>query len=324
VNPITITCPVYAAPATVRPSSPTAPVRRSGYDIAKTTKENQNHWRDADGLAVTSQLTPAVRKKQRDRARHEFINNPYLRRAVRVLVNDTVGRGPRLQLLTADDGLNRDVGDLWRLWAKQARWGQTARVLCGVRWLAGECFALPFDSLKLDRMGLPVTLSLRLYEPEQVAHPYGQPWDQSEGDDGVEVDGNGEPLNYLFLKRHPGDMRGMLGNGSQRFTRYKAADVIHWYEAERPGQLRGSCPLSSALPIFAQLRRYAMATLTSAEVAAMLAGVLESDLPPGEPFAGVGVEDAFDTIELVRGTLLTLPSGYKASQFQAGTADHRV
>jgi lambda family phage portal protein len=314
-GPITITCPVYGAPTQDRPSSPSPPSRRSSYDLAKTTRENSKHWRDADGLASPSQLTPRVRKVMRDRARHEFINNPYLRRAVRVLVNDTVGRGPRLQLTTPDATLNRDVAELWKLWAKPAKWPQNCRVLCGLRWLTGEGFALPFDSLKLDRLGLPVTVGLRLYEPDQVAHPYGQPWDQSEGDDGVEVDANGEALTYLFLKRHPGDMRA-AGNGVQQAQRVKAADVIHWYDAERPGQLRGACPLASALPIFAQLRRYGMATLTAAEVAAMLAGVLETDLPPGEPYQGVSAEDAFDTIELVRGTLLTLPSGYKASQFK--------
>ena len=48
------------------------------------------------------------------------------------------------------------------------------------------------------------------------------------------------------------------------------------------------------------MRRFTAATLTAAEVAAMLAGVLETPLAPGEQ--PINSEKMWDTIELVRGT----------------------
>ncbi len=97
-----------------------------------------------------------------------------------------------------------------------------------------------------------------------------------------------------------------------------AESVIHWFQPERPNQLRGVTPLVSALGIFAQLRRFTMATLTAAEVAAMLAGVLE--LPDAPVVAATGntdqQRDDMDLIPLVRGMLLTVPTGAKPTQFK--------
>jgi lambda family phage portal protein len=309
---VTISCPVYAAPAAPRP----APERRSGYDIARTTHDNRKHWADADGLTPAAQLTPAVRKRLRDRCRHEVLNNTFAAGAVRTLVNDTVGRGPRLQVLSDDDRLNAAVEALWREWSGAADWPLTCRLAVGVEVVAGETFGIPRESKRLERLGLPVTLHVPLFEPDQVSHGADSNWlyRNEKGDDGVVCDRDGEVVTYKVLKSHPGDSRSMSAPWDT--TDVPAEDVLHFLQPTRPGQLRGITPFTPALPLFAQLRRFTSATLTAAEVAAMLAGVLETDLPPGEPYAGVNAEDAFDTIELVRGTLLTLPSGYKASQFK--------
>lgn len=312
----TISCPVYAPP---KPAAD----RRSSYDAAKTTDENKKHWQEADTLSATAGLTPGVRGTLRDRARYESRNNCYLAGAVRTLVNDTVGRGPRLQMLTPDTGLNRAVEDLWREWAAATDWRLNTRVLCGVEWVAGECFATFRDSKRLDRMGLPVTLDLRLIEPDQVADPFYAYLTKRAGDDGIECDADGEVVAYRILKAHPGDNR--LGWGGYEADRVPAENVVHWFQPERPGQLRGVTRLQPALPIFAQLRRFSSATLTAAEVAAMLAGVLQ--LPPdmSAPPDGADVKfETMDTVELVRGMLLTVPGGGSVTQFkpEQPTATH--
>lgn len=291
--------------------SPPAPTRRGSYDAAKTNDNNRKHWDEADGYSAKAQLTPDVRKRLRDRTRYECQNNCYASGAVRSLVNDTVGKGPRLQMLTADGNLNRAVEGLWRDWAAAADWPLTARVLCGVKHVAGECFGVPFDSRRLDALGLPVTLQVRLVEPEQVAHPWGETYAEN-GDDGVECNAAGEVEFYRVLRAHPGDAGGWAG--MSRADRYAARDVLHWFEPTRPGQLRGVTAFAPALPVFAQLRRFTSATLTAAEVAAMLAGVLTHDAPAD----GGEVEsiESMDTVEMVRGMLLTLPAGAKAEQFK--------
>jgi capsid protein len=194
------------------------------------------------------------------------------------------------------------------------------RVLAGVRFVAGECFGIYRDSKRLERLGMPVSLDIQLTEPDQVAHPYGQSWIvNGNGDDGIVCDEGGEVVGYKILRAHPGDQRAYL-NKTQADD-YSADDVIHWFVPERPGQLRGFTPLAPGLPVFAQLRRFTTATLTAAEFAAMIAGVLESDLPmggiDGSGSPVISQEQYFDTIEMVRGMLLTLPPGTKASQFKA-------
>lgn len=290
------------------------PHRRAGFDAAKTTDENRKHWANADALAPVSQLTPGVRATLRNRARYECENNAYAAGLVRTLVNDTVGRGARLQLLTDDPQLNAKAEDLWRAWSVASDFALTSRIAVGVRYVAGETFAVFRDSKNLDRLGLPVTIDVKLIEPDQVADsssPFGL--GTSTGDDGIECDADGDVVAYRVLRRHPGDLR--VYSGRDTADRVPAADVLHWLIPRRPGQLRGETPLAPALPIFAQLRRFTAATLTAAEVAAMLAGVLEMPVPAGEA-ANTEVA-AMDTVEMVRGMLLTLPAGAKASQFKA-------
>jgi capsid protein len=89
-----ISCPVYGGGSSAAPT----PRPRAGFDAARTTDENKKHWANADSLAPVSQLTPQIRALLRNRARYECLNNSFAAGAVRTLVNDTVGKGPRLQM----------------------------------------------------------------------------------------------------------------------------------------------------------------------------------------------------------------------------------
>lgn len=288
--------------------------RRSGYEAAKTTDENSKHWRDADGLGPVSQVTPEVRRTLRNRCRHEVQNGCYASGIVRTLVGDTIGTGPRLQMLDEDASLNAEVEALWRIWEAASFWSLKARLLAGVNWINGEGYGLYRDSKRLARLGIPVTLDVRLIEPDQVAHPYGGYFANPEtvGDDGIDVDDEGEPVSYRVLKSHPGDFR--IGMPLNEADTVAAENVIHWFVPTRPGQLRGVTQMAPALPILNQLRRFTSATLTSAEVAALLSGVMKTTLGPDEaPIRGTRY---YDTVDLVRGTLLGLPAGWDVQQFR--------
>jgi lambda family phage portal protein len=285
---------------------------RAGYDAAKTTDENRKHWQEADDLSARSELTPEIRRILRARARYEVKNNCYAGGAVRTLVNDTIGRGPRLRMLTPDKALNAAVQDMWRDWVAATDFALNMRVLCGVRYVAGECFGVFRDSKKLEREGHPITLDIRLIEPDQVSDPFHTWIFSGSGDDGILTDEDGEVIGYRILRGHPGDV-GLAQNWGKADT-VAANNAFHWIVPERPGQLRGVTPFQPALPIFAQLRRFTTATLTAAEIAAMIAGIMTQDMPPGDAYAET--IDKWTTIELVRGTLLALPPGAKAEQFK--------
>jgi capsid protein len=90
--------------------------------------------------------------------------------------------------------------------------------------------------------------------------------------------------------------------------------VVHWFRADRPGQARGIPDIMPALPLFAQLRRFTLAVLAAAETAADFAGILYTDAPAnGEADAA----EPFESIELEKRALLTMPGGWKMSQLQA-------
>lgn len=307
---VTIACPVY------NPHPAPTPSRGAGIDAARTNRQDRKHWEHADALVPASQLTPAVRKRLRDRTRHECQNNTYAAGTVRTLVGDTVGRGPRLQVLTDDDRLNAGVEALWREWAAAADWPLTCRLAFGAGLVAGECFGMPRESKRLKRLGVPVEIDLKLYEPDQVSHGVDAGWllNNPKGDDGVVCDGDGEVVAYRFLRAHPGDTRA--ASSPWAADEVPAEDVLHWFQPARPNQLRGITPLASALPLFAQLRRFTTATLTSAEVAAYLSGVFE--LPPdmNPPGMAGATADTMDTFEFVKGMLVTVPGGGKVSQFK--------
>jgi capsid protein len=90
--------------------------------------------------------------------------------------------------------------------------------------------------------------------------------------------------------------------------------MLQWFCPRRPGQFRGVCELAPAVPLYAQLRRYGLATLSAAEIAALFAGILTTKVPPGEE--APKIEPGF-RIELERGTLMAVPEGSDVHQLKA-------
>ena len=90
--------------------------------------------------------------------------------------------------------------------------------------------------------------------------------------------------------------------------------MIHYFRQDRAGQARGIPDITPALPLFAHLRRYTLAVITAAEIAALPGGVLYTDAPANGESEAV---EPMDLIELERGMLMTMPGGWKMSQMEA-------
>jgi lambda family phage portal protein len=293
--------------------SKSAPVRglSARYDAAQTTDDNRRHWANADFLAATSANSPYVRQTLRVRSRYEHENNSYMRGAVSTLVSDTVGSGPRLQVLTSDDGLNTAVETAWQAWAEAVNLADVLRVLDTSKRVDGEGFlALGTNRRLLDSQ--PVALGVQCLEADQVAEPFGGVA-RPDGDDGVRVDKAGNVTQYSVLDRHPGDLRAGVPHWQAKWV--DAGQLLHWHRPTRPGQLRGVPEFTPSLPLFSQLRRFTLATLTAAETAAMIAGILQTQ--QGVGVAEFKAEKEFDRIEFARGMLMTVPAGYDIKQLQA-------
>lgn len=290
---------------------------KAHYDAADTSDENRRHWRPTHGNDAQRTNDPPTRKTLRDRAREEARNNCYAIGMLDKLTMDLVGTGPRLRLKIegVDRKKLRRIERAWRKWAKAIDLAEDLRIMHISRVRDGESFAAAVTNRTLDPMG--VQLDLRIYETEQIANPLGlaaSAITDPNNDDGVITDNDGNPLAYRVLKHHPGGLMPYFNES----TDVPAKRMFHWYKPNRAGQRRGIPELTPALPLFAYLRRYTLATIGAAEIAAMFAGVLETDAPPTEEGNEDGIKkEKFDVVELERNALVSLGAGQHMKQMDA-------
>jgi lambda family phage portal protein len=299
-----------------KPAAKTKFVRvKAKYDAAQTNYDNQRHWAAADDLSARSANSAHVRRQLRKRSRYEIANNSYARGIVSTLANYTIGSGPSPGLTYMGADLEREevseiasqVGRLFYAWWTEADIPTKLQTAAIAVPQDGEAFFTKFTSLN-PFWRSPVRLNVRLleadhFETDSVIAQLGV--DES----ATELDANGEVMAYYVLPNHPGDLFAPF----QTAQRVSARDVYHLFRADRPGQLRGIPWLTPSLGIFAQLRRFVLATLTAAETAADHAAVLEQmaasdDEDQAEPW---------ERMEIERGAMVTLPAGAKLSQFKA-------
>lgn len=301
--------------------------RLARFDAAQTTDENRNHWSAADALSANAANSPDVRYKLRNRSRYETGNNGYAKGLVKGQANDCIGTGPRLQLVLPETWTDPDfqrqvsvppeaariVEQRWQEWCDLVGLADDLHTLDRSETREGEAFAvlvtnpvLPDDGPQLD---------LILVEADQVTSPEINPADPY-WVDGIRFDKFGNPLSYDILTRHPGDT--FAWGSPLEYETYPASRVIHLFDRDRAGQARGIPALTPGLPLFAQLRRYTLASLGAAELAAMIAGVIESDnTPPVDGSEEAPEFEMMDRVPFARNALLTLPGGMKAHAFKS-------
>lgn len=312
------------------PKAPQAPRRiRAGYDSAKTTTENENHWANAGSGSANAENLPDVRARLRNRSREECRNNGYAKGLNRTIRNDVIGTGPRLQLTLPETYVDPDFGTTmtvppnaarlveaqWQAWCDRIHLPEKLRTLYETGHRDGECFALMFtnwavadDCLKLD---------LRLIEADQISTP-DLYWGDQLAVDGIRFDEFGNPVEYHLLKQHPGEP-GLLSSPWD-YARIRARHVFHWFDPDRPGQRRGVPSNTPGLNLCGSLRRYTKAVIGAAETAASIAGVMETENADDPSFAATTAEQQnreMDEVSVPHRGLLTLPAGYKAHAFDA-------
>ncbi|MEO2048539.1 MAG: phage portal protein [Pirellulales bacterium] len=284
------------------------------YDAAQTTVENENHWSCADALSANASATPEIRQKLRNRSRYEYANNSYYKGMMLTRSQYVIATGPHLRItfLEGDASENHSLAEIIQrrfvAWAEQI--GFTEKLSAAVTAMAidGESFIVATNNSRIP--GNQVQLDYRVYEADHVANPY---WGISSPKhiDGITLDDDGYPVFYDLLKHHPGDMYfgGMAGNPIKTIP---ADQMLHFFRVDRPGQSRGIPWITPALPMFAQFRRFTLATLTAAEAAANAAGVVYTDS------AALTADDIDmpdeDTFNMVRGSFPVMPAGWKMEQ----------
>ena len=282
-----------------------SPIRlvRGRFDAAQTTPDNAKHWAAAEYRSADADANEDTRRILRTRARYEVNNNSYAKGIAETLANDCVGTGPRLQMLTGSDELNREIEHDFAIWCGDVSLADKLRTIRIAKCQDGEAFILlaqnpnlPNDDVKLD---------LQLIEADRVTDDFNTSDPQRV--DGITFDVYGNPESYRVLKYHPGSE---WANSSDAIE-IPARNMIHYFRIDRPGQHRGIPEITPALPLFAQLRRFTLAVLSAAEAAADFSGILYTDAPANGEADQI---DPMDTVQLERNMLLTMPGGWKMSQ----------
>lgn len=287
---------------------------RARFDAAQTNKDNVRHWSAADYFSADQEARPEVRRILRMRSRYEVANNSYAKGLVQMLANDTIGTGPRLQLLTEDEAFNDEAESQFAKWADAIGLAWKLRCMRMARCQDGESFAVLSSNPQIRH---PVKLDVTVIEADRISGEHT--WlNDNTSVDGISFDTWGNPVSYRVLKYHPGD--AMYGTGSESIQ-VPAEYMVHTFRHDRPGLHRGVPELVAALPLFAQLRRYNLAVLSAAEAAADFSAILYTDAPPDGETEDVA---ALDAIPLERNMMLTVPAGWKMGQLDSKqpTANH--
>lgn len=283
----------------------------AAYDAAQTTGENQKHWRYADDLSATAANSKFIRETLRKRARYECLqSNSFGNGIVNTLANDTIGTGPTLQIQMSRD-MSRAIEARFSAWCRRIGLARKLRTARLAKCVDGETILVRTTN---PGHGDPVQLDVRVVEADQLSTPNlieGRPGMV----EGIVFDIYDNPAVYHILRQHPGDT---WATGAFQKVDIMAKDVIHLFNESRPGQKRGVPEVTPALPLFAMLRRYTLATILAAETAADFAAIIKTT---GNAYNSEGLSadpsvQPFDSVSIDRGMMTSLPYGWEMQQFK--------
>lgn len=252
--------------------------RWGAYDGASKGRRTQG-WKTAPSGA-NAELRGAL-SVLRDRSRDLVRNNAYATRGIGAIATNTVGTG----IVAKVKGSKRLV-DLWKAWAESTQCdAQGQHDLYGLQAIAMRAIAEGGEVLVRRRWrrpedGLAVPLQLQVLEGDHLDSskdgglPNGGVIVQ-----GVEFDAIGRRAAYWLFDDHPGDGTRWQAGPSRRIP---AADVLHVYRVDRPGQVRGVPWLAPAIIRLRDFADYEDAQLLRQKIAACFtAFVHDIEAPDG-------------------------------------------
>lgn len=263
------------------------------------------------------------------RARHLYRNNAYYRRAVNSFGANVIGTGiVPLPELKNSQRLSEDIVRLWLDWTDEADAEGITDFYGLQRRAAREFFQMGevFGRIRFRRLsdGLTVPMQVQLLPSEQL--PLDMNEDLPSGNivrQGIEFDAIGRRVAYHFFKRRQMDATDTRGDTAEK-SRVPAEEVVHLFDPQDGGQIRGVSSSSAAIVPLFLLGQVDDATLDKVKVAALHALVITSAAPAddftntaNDPL-GAPSDDRF--IDLQPGSTLFLEPGEDAKVAEAADA----
>lgn len=262
------------------------------YEAAKETRRTQGWKRSSsDANAANGPFLSRLRDHARDLVR----NNPYAKSAVETIADHVVGWG----IVAAEEN------DAWKQWAGTAACDADGRHdLAGLEKLVTRTVVESGEVLVRRRFrrveeGQPLPLQLHVLEPDfldtlkDVQLGNGHRIVQ-----GVEFDLLGRRVAYWLFREHPGSVH-MGRSGSFASHRVPAAEVLHIFKPDRPGQVRAASWFAPVILTLKDFDEYSDATLMKQKIAACLAVFVTDVNGSGDPTIGVADNTKSPALDLL-------------------------
>lgn len=258
----------------------------------------------------------------RTRSRMLVRDAAYAKNAKRVVVNNVIGNGIRLQAMTMTvrGGLNTrqnaGIEDAFADWclATSCHTGGSVhfhdleRMVMGQVFEAGEVF-IRIHRSKFGDSKVPI--ALEMIEGERLADGVPAGMDiQGTLRLGIEVDNFSRPISYLIRSLHPGDIRANYSVTQDTVTRVMAEDIIHLKITDRWPQSRGEPWLHAVAEKLQDMNGYSEAEIIAARGAAAYIGTIET--PEGNTSLAEEGHDGHWKMDVEPGTWMKLNPGEEA------------
>lgn len=304
------------------------------YEAASTGRRTDGWYRlgtDANAAAGGATLS-RLRSQGRDLVR----NNPWARRGIRRIVTNTVGWGARPKPTGKGGDL---IAQRWKAWAETTDCDAAGRLtMYGLQKLVMRTVVEAGEVLIRRRMrrpddGLDIPLQLQVLEPDYLDASRDGIIGEAGGPiiQGVEFDAIGRRAAYWLFDRHPGSLGAFgsvsaVGRVSPISKRYPADGILHVYEMERPGQVRGVPWLASVDVRLHDFDEFEDATLVKQRIAASMAAFVTDINGDNAPLGIAGTDaasgQAVDTFE--PGMIIPLQPGKQVTTTNPPAAnDHQ-
>lgn len=245
-----------------------------------------------DWITTSASMDAEIRrdlKKLRERSRDLARNNDYAKNALRVITNNVVGQGITMQASVKmrrgnrmDDTTNGAIEAAWAKWKRKETchtggtlgFNDIERQAMHAVAESGEVF---IRKVRQAFGGGRVPFALEIIEADrldELMNEMGRSGNEIRM--GVERDKWGRPVAYHFKTDHPGDYPFGAGAVNNQTQRVPAADVLHLFKQDRPGQTRGVPWLASAIMRMHHLQGYTEAEVIAARAEACRMGFITS------------------------------------------------
>jgi lambda family phage portal protein len=280
-------------------------VRQHGrkYDAAGKSRHHAD-W-------VTANLSPnqevnAALNWLRDRSRDLGRNNPYARRVFRLLPNNVVGSGIIPTPTNVRSAQIKALKNAWSDWATKLDCDYDKNYnFTGLQWLicrtvveSGECLVRKVKAG--SNYKVPIRLQVLEGDYIDTTHHSGKWISESMKDPyidyyGIRFNKKGEKIGYWLWDQHPSEF-------PTTSTMVSAADIIHVYEVERPGQIRGIPIMASVMLRMRDLDDYEFTERIRNKIAACFTVFIQDDSESTE-------STPYETEKIEPGAIERLPPG---------------